>query len=314
MDVPPQELQFPSHSPKIRLDRWVHHQLSGPSRTEIQQWIRSGKITVNGDVVSPGTVLTAGMVILISEIKRKQPSKPQPEDLPLEVMMEDPSVVVINKSAGHVVHPAPGHPGGTVLNAMLHHFPDIVSAGPADRPGLVHRLDADTSGLMIFARTEESLQHLQRQFQNRTTEKTYLCVCRGIPNPISQEIQTPIGRHPVHRQKRAIHGANAKQAFTRFRMLRGLAQGNAAELEVEIKTGRTHQIRVHLDSLQHPILGDPLYGGRRTRLQGSWPAPPRLLLHAARLQFTHPETDKRIDLQVSPPEDYLSYCETLETT
>jgi 23S rRNA pseudouridine1911/1915/1917 synthase len=196
---------------------------------------------------------------------------------------------------------------------MLHHYPDVAEAGPADRPGVVHRLDADTSGVLIFARTLQDLEHLQRQFRERTTGKTYRCVCRGIPNPVTQEVETPIGRHPVHRQKRAVNGSGAKEAFTAFRMLRGLAQGTAAELEVTIRTGRTHQIRVHLDSIGHPVLGDPMYGGRRTTLPPPWPVPPRLLLHAASLRFTHPRTGEAVQVDAPLPKDYLTYCEQLST-
>lgn len=309
-----QHFSVPADTPKVRLDLWLHRTMNGPSRTGIQKWIRSGRVTIDGNPATPGARVSPGLTISVLAEETPEETLPRPADLPLEILMEDPGFVVINKRAGQVVHPAPGHRGDTVLNAMLHHYPDMNEAGPADRPGVVHRLDADTSGVLIFARTPADLDHLQHQFRERTTGKTYRCICRGIPNPVTQEIKAPIGRHPVHRQKRAVNGSAAKDAFTSFRMLRGLARGTAAELDVRIKTGRTHQIRVHLDSIGHPVLGDPLYGGRRTTLPPPWPTAPRLLLHAASLRFTHPRTGESVQVDAPLPADYLIYCEQLSSS
>lgn len=311
MDIPSQKILIPENTPAIRIDRWLHRQLDGMSRTEIQGLIRSGAITVDGKPVTPNTPVKPDMAVFIPIITHKKASSPSPTPGHLDVLLEDPSFVVINKQAGQVVHPAPGHPDHTVLNVVLHHFPDMITAGPIERPGVVHRLDADTSGVLLFARTTQDLEALQNQFRNRTTGKTYRCVCRGIPNPIAQDVHAPIGRHPVHRQKRAVNGTAAKEAFTHFKMIRGLAQGTAAELEVIIKTGRTHQIRVHLESIHHPVLGDPVYGGRQNTLPQPWPPAPRLLLHAFQLEFNHPRTDERILVEAPVPADYQAYCNHL---
>lgn len=305
------QFRIPTEIPKIRIDKWLCVTLGDTSRTEIQQWIRSGNVTVNGKTTTPGTLLSPGMEIVVTPPHREEGKAPQPEDRPLDILFEDEHLVAINKPSGQVVHPAPGHPGNTLVNALLHRYPELSGVGPPERPGVVHRLDADTSGVILFARSSISLGQLQEQFRNRTTQKTYLCVCRGIPNPISQTVRTPIGRHPVHRQKRHVNGIGAREALTTFSMRRGYAHGEASELEVQIETGRTHQIRVHLSSLDHPILGDPVYGGRRTTLPTPWPAPPRLMLHAAAIRFTHPDTGTEIQVTAPPPPAYITYLELL---
>lgn len=311
MSSPSNLFIVPPETPKVRLDQWLVRQLDHPSRSEVQSWIKAGHVTVNGEQVAPGLRLQAGMKVIVDAPDEAEKPPLLPEDLPLEIVHEDEALVVIHKPSGWVVHPAPGHPSGTVLNSMLYHFPDMINAGPEDRPGLVHRLDGDTSGLLLFARTAKDLEALQDQFRNRTTEKTYECICRGIPHPVTQEINIPIGRHPKHWKRRAVNGLNAKEARTRFQMLRGLANGNAAHLSVEIETGRTHQIRVHLEEVGHPVLGDPLYGGRASTLPPPWPAPPRLLLHASRLSIRHPRTGKPISFEAALPEDFRTYLKNL---
>lgn len=311
MNSAPQHYQIPESAPRIRLDQWLQRQLEGISRTELQRWMKSGRVLVDGEEAVPGVRIQPGMTIQVDPPEARQTDTPTAENLPLELLYEDEEVLAVNKLPGQVVHPAPGHPGGTVLNAVLHAFPDVSGTGARERPGLVHRLDAETSGILLFARTPHALEHLQEQFKSRTTEKVYVCICRGIPHPIAQEVNRPIGRHPVHRQKRCVDGTGAKPALTSFRMLQGLAQGEASLLEVKIHTGRTHQIRVHLDSVQHPVLGDPVYGGRRTTLPAPWPKPPRLLLHARELAFTHPRTSERIRLSCPPPPDFEQILQAL---
>ena len=300
-------LTVDAHPGKQRLDKWLAEHIPGISRTRIQQWIHHGGVLMNDEAVMPGTLVEPGAKIAIHAPAPTESAPPQPEEGGVEVVYEDEALVAVNKPSGLVVHPAPGHLGGTLVNRLLARYPEMASVGDAFRPGVVHRLDADTSGILLFARTPEALIALQRQFRDRRTEKTYAALCHGIPSPISQEINLPIGRHPVHRQKRAVNGEGARDARTQFRVERGLYGGRAALLEVHIETGRTHQIRVHLAHVGHPVLGDKLYGGKRQQLAGGAPVASRQMLHAARIQILHPT--RRTPMEVTAPlaEDMKTY-------
>lgn len=304
-------LQVPDPVPRIRLDQWVSLQLPGYSRSEIQHWIRKGKVLTDGKKLRPGHLVTPGQWIDL-EIP-EDPTSPLPvgEALPLEILYEDPELIAVQKRPGQVVHPAPGHAGGTVLNAMLHRYPELAEVGDPQRPGLVHRLDAGTSGVLLFARTSSALEHLQNSFKQRRVDKTYLAVCHGIPCPTEQRIDLPIGRHPAHRQKRAVNGTAARHAVSRYRMIRGVAGGTGSLLEVDIETGRTHQIRVHLSHAGHPVLGDNVYGGKKAQLPSPWPAAPRIMLHAARLELPHPATEERFRVEAPQPDDMQTFLDQL---
>jgi len=294
-----------------RIDRWLARQLPDVSRSRIQQWIRDGEVTMNGAPVAARDSILAEAHIQVRIPEETGPSLPEAEEGELELLFEDEDLIAVNKPAGLVVHPAPGHPGGTLINHLLFQFPDLNGVGDPERPGLVHRLDADTSGVILFARSDKALTHLQDQFRNRQTRKTYRACCPGIPSPIQQTVNAPIGRHPSQRQKRAVNGTGAKEAVTHFNVTRGLASGQAAELEVRIETGRTHQIRVHLTHIGHPVLGDTLYAGRHAQLPGAWPKAPRQMLHAHSLEVTHPRSETRILFEAPLASDMAAYMEGL---
>jgi 23S rRNA pseudouridine1911/1915/1917 synthase len=310
---PPDTRTVPENHTGLRLDKWLMLEFPDHSRSEIQKWIRSEYVRSGTEPLTPGLAVKPGMRFQLT-LPAPQAAHPHPipENLPLEILYEDPHLVVVNKFSGQVVHPAPGHPSGTVLNAMLHHYPDMESAGDPLRPGLVHRLDLETSGVLLFARTPEALAFLQAQFKERAVSKTYHCLCHSIPNPISQRIDLPLGRHPIHRKKRAINGEGSRPAVSHMQLLKGLASGTASLLEVKIETGRTHQIRVHLAHLGHPVLGDTVYGGKRANLSKPWPQAPRIMLHAFRLSIRHPCNGSRLELEAAPPLDMIHFQSQLE--
>lgn len=266
---------------------------------------------MNGAPVAARDPILAEATVTIRLPEEQGPELPQPETATLSIVFEDATCIAVNKPAGLVVHPAPGHPGGTLINQLLAAYPELRDVGDPLRPGLVHRLDADTSGVILFARTPEAFVKFQDQFRKRQTRKLYRACCPGIPSPIRQTIDAPIGRHPSQRQKRSVDGTGAKEAITHFTVSRGLASGKAAELEVRIETGRTHQIRVHLAHIGHPVLGDTLYAGRQAQLSGAKVQAPRQMLHAQSLEVTHPVTGNRILLEAPLASDMASYIEAL---
>ena len=301
-----------ANPPKIRTDKWLAQHLPQYSRSQIQSWFHAGAVTCNGTPLKPGETLPPKADIHVHPLDVAQTAPPEAEEIPFEILWEDPHLLVINKPAGLVVHPAPGHPDGTLINALLSPYPDLAGVGDPMRPGLVHRLDADTSGVILFARTPAALEHLQNQFRDRQIHKTYQTLVHGIPNTSHGTIDLPLGRHPQDRKRRAVHGLAARPALTHWKMLAGLANGTAAHFEVQIETGRTHQIRVHLQHLGHPVLGDTLYGGRSAQLSGSWPQAPRQMLHAFRLQFLHPATKRPLEITAPLPPDMTAYIAQLQ--
>jgi len=302
---------YPESATCIRLDKWLTDQFPAHSRSEIQGWIKSGHVRSPGLQLRPGATLQAGTLLEIHIPEVERLDSPEPEKMNLDILYEDSDLVAVNKRPRQVVHPAPGHPGGTVLNGMLFHYPEIKTAGDAARPGLVHRLDSGTSGVLLFARTSESLHTLQKQFKERRVQKTYHALCYGIPDPYAQILDLPIGRHPVHRQKRAVNGLSPRNALSRFCFRKGIAAGNGGVLEVEIETGRTHQIRVHLAHAGHPVLGDTVYAGKKSQLPSPWPKAERVMLHAKCIEFPHPKTGKRLKIEAPYAIDMVNYLENL---
>lgn len=274
----------------LRLDQALAKLLPEQSRTRLAQLVDGGAVTVDGERVLPRRRLRGGERIEVLLAPRPQDRPQQPEDRPLAVVHEDSDVIVIDKPAGLVVHPGAGNWAGTLLNALLHHAPALSSL---PRAGIVHRLDKDTSGLMVVAKTEAAMQSLVRDLAAHQVARTYLALARGR---VSRDgtVEAPIGRHPVRRTQMAVV-PGGKPAVTHYRVVERFAAHTL--LQCDLETGRTHQIRVHLASLGHPIEGDPAYGGRGDRLLG------RQALHAWRLAFAHPRDRRPVRFESPLPDD-----------
>lgn len=302
--------RIPDDCAGMRLDQALTRLLPGYSRSRLQQWIRAGHLRVDGQVLRPRDAVSGGeRVVGQPPVERETAAFPQA--LPLDVRYEDEDILVINKRAGTVVHPAAGNPDGTLVNALLYHAPEL-SALP--RAGLVHRLDKDTSGLLVVARNLRAHAALVAQLQERTLGREYQAVAVGVMTA-GGTVRAPIGRHPVDRQRMAVV-AGGRPAVTHYRVVRRFRA--YTQLQVNLETGRTHQIRVHMAHLRHPLLGDPLYGGRLRLpdtisqdqiqvLQGFR----RQALHAARLSLAHPATGERMVWTAELPEDMLQLLEVL---
>lgn len=286
-----------------RLDRCLSRLIPGSSRSYLQKLIKDGLVSSNGDILDiPRYPVRAGMVITV-RLPEESGNEPVAEPFEFPILYEDDVMLVIDKPAGVVVHPAAGNPSGTVVNALLGRYPQLMDemACQNSRPGIVHRLDKDTSGCLCIAKTASAQFKLSTAFASRDTSKTYIALVRGVPVKSQGEIITLIGRHPVNRQKMAVVERNGKQAITRYSLISsGIVDGaEISLLHVKILTGRTHQIRVHLASIGHPVLGDALYGGSRTAVSGA----DRQLLHAWKLELPHPSTGEMIRFQAPVPED-----------
>ncbi|HEY1497829.1 MAG TPA: RluA family pseudouridine synthase [Candidatus Solibacter sp.] len=262
-----------------RIDHWIHARLPEFSRSRIQEWIKSGRVRVNGAPVKTAYTLRAGDAIAV------EPAEPPPlnataEDIPLRVLYEDADVVAIDKPAGMVVHAGAGVHSGTLVNALLHRFGALSGVGGPLRPGIVHRLDRFTSGVLLVAKNDAAHQKLAAQFAGREIEKVYLALVHGAVKNETGRIERPIARDPVHRARMTARLAEGRAAWSEYRVLRRFADFTL--LEVRIGTGRTHQIRVHLASIKHPVVGDTLYGAPAQPLLG------RFFLHAHRIRFHLP--------------------------
>jgi 23S rRNA pseudouridine1911/1915/1917 synthase len=279
-----------------RVDRLLAGRLPHLSRSRLQQLLREGSVTFSGRPVKPSMRLDGDEVFEVVE-PPAAPAAPAPEALPVSVLYEDADVVVLDKAAGMVVHPGAGHRQGTLVNALLHHVVDLQGVGGELRPGIVHRLDKDTSGVMVVAKTAQALAVLQRAFAARDVEKVYLAIVAGAP-PDAGTFRTLHGRHPVDRKRFTGRGAKGKPAVTHWVVKQRLE--GAALVEVSLETGRTHQIRVHFSEAGYPLLGDPLYGSRASR---QLTQSPRLALHALRLGFPHPRTGRRLSVTAPLPTD-----------
>jgi 23S rRNA pseudouridine1911/1915/1917 synthase len=296
----------------LRLDIYLSEHLSDASRSAAARLLKSGAIRVNGRLVKPSYRLDGSERI---EGRLPEPNHlvAAPEALPLEILYEDCDIIVLNKAAGMVVHPAPGHHTGTLVNALLYHCADLSGSGGDIRPGIVHRLDKDTSGVLLIAKNQVSQRRLSDQFKARETRKWYRAIVVGAPIGNTGRCEDPIGRHPSDRKRMSIHSRKGREALTLWKIRTRWLY--FSELEMEIKTGRTHQIRVHLSALGHPVLGDASYGPTVAGIQksGRWPgAEPakarvqRQLLHAWRLIFIHPASGRRMTISAPLPDDYVS--------
>jgi 23S rRNA pseudouridine1911/1915/1917 synthase len=289
-------LEVPPEHEGARLDRFLAGVLPERSRSQIQRLIKDGQVTVGGRPCRVSTPVRAGQQVTV-EVPAMRPATPAAEALPLVFLHEDADLVVVDKPAGMVVHPAAGHASGTLVNALLHHVTDLSGVGGEERPGIVHRLDRGTSGVMVVAKHDRSHAELARQFHDREVEKAYVALVWGVVQA-GRRIDLPIGRDPVNRQKMSARARRARSAVTRVTRaehLRGVSL-----VEVAIATGRTHQIRVHLSAIGHPIVGDATYGGTHRRVPPYLKPIARLVrpfLHAARLTFTHPADGRRLTFE-----------------
>jgi 23S rRNA pseudouridine1911/1915/1917 synthase len=315
--MPPVQFTVPADFDGQRLDRFLVSVLGDHSRSQIQRLIADGHVTVgerrggpSGPPAKPNLAMHAGETVSV-EIPPPAATDAVAEALPLDILYEDDDLAVLNKAAGMVVHPSAGHASGTMVNALLHHLDDLSGIGGELRPGIVHRLDRGTSGVMVVAKNDAAHQELARQFEEREVEKEYIALVWGTVQA-GRRIDAAIGRDPTNRQKmsaRAKHARTAVTRITRARQLPGLSL-----CQVAIHTGRTHQIRVHLSAIGHPIVGDSLYGGVHRRVAGDIRAVQRLdrpFLHAARLAFAHPVDRRRMEFTAPLPDDLMNVLEDL---
>ena len=293
-----------------RIDQVLAARLPDLSRTHIQKLIRDGKLTVNGKVCDvPRLKFPAGSVAVLTDDLPAVPLKAEGEDIPLDVIYEDDVLLVINKPAGMVVHPAAGNWHGTVVNAVLGREPGLDDEDfDAMRPGIVHRLDKDTSGALVIAKTAKALRKLAKSFADRDVQKTYLAIVHGWPSPPVNVVNAPIMRHPDHKRMAIARDGQGREAVTTWKVIRkGLWDGRkVAVMEMHPHTGRTHQIRVHLSYKDYPIVGDKLYNRGR-----SSPAP-RQMLHARRISFPHPVTGERMEFEAPIPDDFLAIIQAFQ--
>ncbi len=290
-----------------RIDLYLAQQLSNLSRSRIQQLIEQGHVQVNGQVcISKKASVQPGDRIFL-QIPEAKPLDLQPENIPLDILYEDDSLLIINKPAGLVVHPAPGHPAGTLVNALLAHC-NLPGIGGVQRPGIVHRLDKDTTGAIAIAKTDQAHQHLQAQLKAKTARREYLGIVYGSPKTDGGTIDLPIGRHPVDRKKMAVVPTEkgGRSAVTHWRVKERL--GHYTLMHFQLETGRTHQIRVHSAQIGHPIVGDPIYSSGRSvgvNLPGQ-------ALHAWRLKLQHPVSGRWIETTATPPQTFATLLQVLQ--
>jgi 23S rRNA pseudouridine1911/1915/1917 synthase len=296
-----------------RIDQLIPSHVENASRAQAKKWIENGRVRVNGKAIRPSRLLRPGEEVEV-EVPPTEPAEPQPENIPIEIVFEDHDLVVVNKPPHMVVHPAAGHTSGTLVNALLYHCSDLSGIGGVARPGIVHRLDRGTSGLIVAAKNDRAHRAVARQFANRRVEKLYLALVYGS-TPAELCVDRPIGRDPVHRKKISSRSRHPKSAVTEAKRLEALPLSTF--LSVRITTGRTHQIRVHLSEAGFPVVGDPDYGRARRRSQGGAEAfsilraLTRPALHAARLSFRHPQSGEALHFEAPMASDMLEVLDAL---
>jgi len=296
----------PESSVGDRLDLFLVRQMPDWSRSQIQRLIRDGLVTVGSEPAKKGgEVLTSGTSIIVRA--EHEASQATAEDLPLTVLYEDADLLVVNKAAGMVVHVGAGVKSGTLVNALLHHIAALSTAGGEERPGIVHRLDKMTSGLVVVAKNDIAHRRLSEQFKSREVHKTYMALVHGRVAADSGEIAKPVGRDPYRRTRMKVGGLAPRAALTKYRVVRRI--GHFTLVEAMPQTGRTHQIRVHLSSIGHPVVGDTTYGApAKLRFgTGEESTLPRTFLHAAKLAFAHPITNARLQFEAPLPVELAAF-------
>ena len=299
-------------SEPCRLDVYLVRAGHAPTRSQAKQWVDNGRVRVDGRACKGGSILRGGEAIAIDAVADDATVRtPEPEDLPLSILYEDEWLLAVDKPAGMVVHPAPGSWRGTVVNALLHRRL-VANAADEARPGIVHRLDKETSGVLLVARSGEAHLALAHAFRERQVHKTYLAIVLGNPTSNSGVITWAVGRHPHDRKRMSIRTRRGREAKTTWRVSERF--GDLTLLEVEPETGRTHQIRVHLGALGHPVLADPVYGARGRRAlpaEGPGRAFVRQALHAARIALRHPKSGERLEIESPLPTDFATLLAAL---
>lgn len=287
-----------------RLDAYLANALEKVTRSKIKSWCKAGEVTVDGQVRKGSFTLHGGEVIEVNASSEPEMEHILPEKLPLDIVHEDDAIIIIDKEAGMVVHPGAGVRSGTLVNALAYHFDQLSQHGGALRPGIVHRLDKGTTGIMVIAKTDDAHQNLAAQWQAGQVTKVYQALVWGVPDPPEGDIESHIGRHPRFRHRMTAEVEGGKWAKSRYKSIMTFPE--AARVNVHILTGRTHQVRVHLASLGHPVIGDAMYGGHRHQNLAKTfePMPERPMLHAALLRFAHPITGKMMTFKKQPPEDF----------
>jgi 23S rRNA pseudouridine1911/1915/1917 synthase len=311
-------LDVPFDATPDRLDRFLAVAFPELSRSQIKRLIDEGAVTLDGADAKAALKLRGGEKISVT-LPEPAPVETAPEPIPLSILYEDAALIVIDKPAGLVVHPAPGHPGGTLVNALLHHCDDLGGIGGELRPGIVHRLDKDTSGVMVASKNDAAHLNLARQFKRHSIRRRYRALVHGLVKQAEGTVDQEIGRHPVHRKKMSVQCRRGRRAVTHWRVLSRYDRDRLSLLELSLETGRTHQIRVHLSALGHPVVGDPLYGNPRlvraledARLEKLIRSLNRQFLHAWLLGFEHPETGEYLEFQAPMPAELQTILAYLE--
>ncbi|MFI4912002.1 MAG: RluA family pseudouridine synthase [Sedimentisphaeraceae bacterium JB056] len=299
-----------------RVDQYLNSKFSRFSRTLVQKLVKEGDVLVNDKKVKPSTTLNSDDVVAVT-LPKPQVKNVEPEDIPIDVVYEDDYLLVINKQPNIVVHPARAYKSGTLVNALVHHCEKLSTGTYHYRPGIVHRLDKDTTGAMVVAKTDEVQWKLSDQFRNRTTKKTYVAIVHGNPELDSDQIKTLIGMHPTNRERSAVRFDEGKEAITVYKVLERFRGFSLVELD--LYTGRTHQIRVHMSHIGHPLVADQMYGGKDVylwQLEDRQPRPEnpllsRQALHAWKLAIDHPKTGKRMKFEAPIYDDMNNLLEML---
>lgn len=315
------DYEVPGGQRKDRIDTYLANIMEYATRTRMQKLIKAGLVTVNGCLIKPNHIIFPGDKIKVTIPVTPRPETPQPEDIPLDIIHEDEFLLIVNKPAGMVAHPALGNFTGTLVNAILHHTKDLSELNEPGRPGIVHRIDKDTTGLLVIAKNEWTHSELAKQFQNHSIEREYHAVCWGLFDNKKGEVIGNITRSKKDRKVFTVHESEGKHAHTYYEVLEEFEFASLVKLR--LKTGRTHQIRVHMAYINHPVFGDPVYNGRKlnyghtlpkmnSRLNNLLKIINRQALHAKTLGFIHPNTKEKVNFDSPLPEDMLELIEGLK--